>query len=256
MQVVASDQGFLPAPVPVTRPSLAPGERREILIDMSQGEEVAITVGKAASLMDRICSFFEPSSILINTTVLTIKSTGLLPLVTDSLPMCLMFDQLINGGISHTRKFSLGGKRPDINGTLWDINRNDFQSLQGSFERWIVHTDTLQAFHIQGVAFLIKSVNGSTPLPEDQGWKDTVWVDHEVELLVWFPQVAPDHFPYLYYSQTLEMADRGGTICGTAVSNGLTVAVSQLRNTSDVPAPFFMRSAEVQYIEVEMHLHY
>lgn len=209
MQVVAGDQGFLPAPVPVTWLSLAPGERREMLIDMSKGEDVVITAGEAAGLMDRVRGFFEPSSILVNTTVLTLKPTGLLPLVTDNLPMRLLSDQLIDGGISRTREFSLGGATPDINGALWNMNRNDFQSLQGSFERWIVHTNTPQTFHIQGVAFLIKRVNGSTPLPEDQGWKDTVWVDNEVELLVWFPQVALEHFPYLYYSQTLEMADRG-----------------------------------------------
>lgn len=69
MQVVASDQGFLPAPVPVTSLSLMPGKRRAILIEMSQGEGVVITVGEAVSLMDRIRSFFETSSIPINTTV-------------------------------------------------------------------------------------------------------------------------------------------------------------------------------------------
>ncbi len=106
--------------------------------------------------------------------------------------------------------FFLGSSsRSNINSALWNMSRNDFQSIQGSFECWIVHTNTSQAFHIQGVAFLIKRVNSNTPLPEDQGWKDTVWVDKEVELLVWFTQVAPNHFPYLYYSQTLEMADRG-----------------------------------------------
>ncbi|MEO3957722.1 copper oxidase, partial [Chromobacterium piscinae] len=46
--VIASDQGFLPAPVAVQQLSLAPGERREVLIDMSQGDEVSITAGTAA----------------------------------------------------------------------------------------------------------------------------------------------------------------------------------------------------------------
>ncbi|WP_413736953.1 cell division protein FtsP [Sodalis sp. RH21] len=209
MQVVAGDQGFLPAPVPVSQLSLAPGERREILIDMSKGEEVSITAGVAAGIMDRVRGFFEPSSMLISTIVLTLKPTGLLPLVTDNLPMRLLADQVIDGNISHTREFRLGGSQPEINGALWDMNRTDFQARQGSFERWIVRTDSPQSFHIQGVAFLIKRVNGNAPLPEDQGWKDTVWVESEVELMVWFPQVAGDHFPFLYYSQTLEMADRG-----------------------------------------------
>ena len=42
--------------------SLAPGERREILVDMTNGDEVSITCGEAASIVDRIRGFFEPSS--------------------------------------------------------------------------------------------------------------------------------------------------------------------------------------------------
>ncbi|XBS69282.1 cell division protein FtsP [Acerihabitans sp. KWT182] len=209
MQVVAGDQGFLPAPVSVTQLSLVPGERREILIDMSKGEEVSITVGTAAGLMDRVRGFFEPSTILISTVVLTLKPTGLLPLVTDNLPMRLLPDQFVDGNISRTREFRLGGSLPGINGALWDMKRVDFQALQGSFERWIIYADTPQPFHIQGVAFLIKRVNGSAPLPEDQGWKDTVWVETEIELMVWYPQATSEHFPFMYYNQVLELADRG-----------------------------------------------
>jgi suppressor of ftsI len=46
-------------------------------------------------------------------------------------------------------------------------------------------------------------------MAEDRGWKDTVWVDGDVELLVYFNQSTSEHFPFLFYSQTLEMADRG-----------------------------------------------
>lgn len=44
---------------------------------------------------------------------------------------------------------------------------------------------------------------------EDRGWKDTVWVDGEVSLMVYFPQASSEHFPFIYYSQTLELATRG-----------------------------------------------
>ncbi|MFO6484035.1 hypothetical protein ACLBR5_07540 [Escherichia coli] len=59
--------------------SLAPGERREILVDMSNGDEVSITCGEAASTVDRIRGFFELSRIAA---ALTLRPTGLLPLVT------------------------------------------------------------------------------------------------------------------------------------------------------------------------------
>nr|VUD31706.1 cell division protein [Raoultella sp. NCTC 9187] len=29
--------------------------------------------------------------------------------------------------------------------------------------------------------FQVRNVNGSTPFPEDRGWKDTVWIDGQVE---------------------------------------------------------------------------
>lgn len=207
--VIASDQGFLPAPVAVAQLSLAPGERREVLVDMSDGNEVTITAGDAAGIVDRLRGFFEPSTILVSTQVLTLRPTGLLPLVTDNLPMRLLADQIMAGSISRTCEFRLGDATPGINGALWNATRIDSQAQQGSFERWIVHADLPQAFHIQGVMFQIKSVNGAQPMAEDRGWKDTVWVDGDVELLVSFTQPSTEAFPFVYYSQMLEMADRG-----------------------------------------------
>ncbi|MEQ9849476.1 cell division protein FtsP [Pectobacterium brasiliense] len=211
MHVIASDQGLLPAPMAVNQLSLAPGERREILVDMSQGEEVTLTAGESAGIMDRLRGLFEPSSILISTQILTLKPTGLLPLVTDNLPMRLLAENIIEGSISRTREFRLGDSLPGINGAMWDMTRADVQTQLGRCERWIIHADTPQAFHIQGVKFLVRSANGRPPAVEDSGWKDTVWVDNDVELLVYFTQPSSMAFPFLYYSQTLELADRGST---------------------------------------------
>ncbi|KAA8999287.1 cell division protein FtsP [Affinibrenneria salicis] len=211
MHIIASDQGFLPAPIAVNQLSLSPGERREILIDMSQGDEVTLTAGESAGIMDRLRGLFEPSSILISTQVLTLKPTGLLPLVTDNLPMRLLADNAIEGSVSRTREFRLGDRLPGINGALWDPNRIDVQTQLGRCERWIIHADTPQSFHIQGATFLVRSVNGGNVPLEDAGWKDTVWVDGDVELLVYFNQPSTVGLPFLYYSQTLEMADRGST---------------------------------------------
>lgn len=42
-----------------------------------------------------------------------------------------------------------------------------------------------------------------------QGWKDTVWINGYSELLVNMLQPSYDHFPFLYFSQNLEKADKG-----------------------------------------------
>jgi len=49
-----------------------------------------------------------------------------------------------------------------------------------------------------------------------------VWVDGDVELLVYFNQASFEHFPFIYCSQTLEMADRGSM--GQMVVQPATVA--------------------------------
>ncbi|MGK3531753.1 TRAP transporter large permease subunit [Escherichia coli] len=168
----------------------------------------SLASGEAASIVDRIRGFFEPSSILVSTLVLTLRPTGLLPLVTDSLPMRLLPTEIMAGSPIRSRDISLGDD-PGINGQLWDVNRIDVTAQQGTWERWTVRADEPQAFHIEGVMFQIRNVNGAMPFPEDRGWKDTVWVDGQVELLVYFGQPSWAHFPFYFNSQTLEMADRG-----------------------------------------------
>lgn len=208
--VIASDQGLLPAPLQAETLPLAPGERREVLIDMSKGEEVAITAGEAAGIMDRLRGLFEPSSMLVSTRVLTLRPTGLLPLMTDTLPTRLGAEPLPEGDVVNNRSIMLcSASHPGINGALWDAGRIDIQARQGTWERWTVRADTPQSFYIQGAQFLVKSVNNAPPLVEDHGWKDSVWVDGEVSLLVYFPQPSSEHFPFLFYSGTLELADRG-----------------------------------------------
>lgn len=208
LHVIAGDQGFLPAPVAVKQLALAPGERREVLIDMTNGDEVSITCGEAASIVDRIRGIFEPSSILVSTLVLTLRPTGLLPLVTSALPMRLLPADVLKGAPVRSRDITLGDD-PGINGQLWDPKRIDITTQQGSWERWTVRADIPQAFHIEGVSFLVDNINGAMPFPEDRGWKDTVWIDGQVELLVYFGQPSWAHFPFQFASQTLEMADRG-----------------------------------------------
>lgn len=75
-------------------------------MDMTNGNEVSITCGEAASIVDRIRGFFEPSSILISTLVLTLRPTGLLPLVTDSLPMRLLPTEILSGSPIRSRDIS------------------------------------------------------------------------------------------------------------------------------------------------------
>ncbi len=151
IHVISGDRAFTRAGVAETAVA-GPGERREILVDMTNGDEVSITCGEAASIVDRIRGFFEPSSILISTLLLTLRPTGLLPLVTDSLPVRLLPTEFLSGTPLRSRDISLGDD-PGINGNLWDPQRIDITAQQGTWERWTVRADRPQSFHIEGVMF-------------------------------------------------------------------------------------------------------
>ncbi|MDR5612087.1 MAG: cell division protein FtsP [Arsenophonus sp.] len=206
--LIGSDQGLLPAPVSIERLPMAPGERREVLIDMSKTELLTITAGRAAGVMDRIKGLFEPSTLLNSTKVLTICSSGLLSLVTDNLPETLVNDTSQITSTIRNREVILS-KPFGINGMMRDVNRIDLITQQGAWERWTVKAHEPQAFHIEGVRFKVINHNGVVPGPEDYGWKDTVWINGYSELLVNMLQPSYDHFPFLYFSQNLEKADKG-----------------------------------------------
>ncbi|OTA17603.1 cell division protein FtsP [Xenorhabdus vietnamensis] len=211
--MIGTDQGLLPAPVAVQLLSLAPGERREVLIDMSKVESVTITAGEPAGIMDRLKGLVSPSTKLLSTTVLTLKASGLLPLVTDKLPAQLVVDNPhINSSIQ-SRQIGLG----DYSQGSSDKHLVDITSQQGAWERWIVTTSIPQPLHIEGVRFKVINLNGKRPEPQDYGWKDTVWIDSRAELLVNMVQPSYENFPFMYYSQILEMADRG--VAGRLIVN-------------------------------------
>ncbi|MGL4860782.1 MAG: cell division protein FtsP [Enterobacteriaceae bacterium] len=212
LHLIANDKGLLPAPIAVHQLGLAPGERREILIDMTQGEEVTLNAGESAGFFERLRSLVESTETLISANIVTLRPTGMMPLLTESLPARLLVQGAVKGIPVQTRELTLGDDKPGINGKVWNPNRVDIEARLGSWERWKVRADMPQAFYIQGVSFLIDRINGVAPLAEDQGWKDTVWVDGEVELLVYFPQLTQPNYLFQFYSQTLEMADRGS--CG------------------------------------------
>lgn len=221
--MIGTDQGLLPAPVAIQQLPLAPGERREVLVDMSKVESVTITAGESASVMDRLKGLFEPSTKLLSTTVLTLKASGLLPLVTDQLPSQLVLDNTQINSSVRSRQLALGDYSQGINGSVLNEHRTDIVSQQGAWERWIITTSTPQPFHIEGVRFKVISLNGNRPEPQDYGWKDTVWIDERAELLVNMMQPSYENFPLMYYSQILEMADRG--VAGRLIVNPASFSI-------------------------------
>lgn len=97
-----------------------------------------------------------------------------------------------------------------INGRPFDMARIDYEVSAGAVERWIVSAEMMgHPFHIHGVRFLVTRDKGGAPRPENRGWKDTVFVDGEVELLVQFRDAASSTAPFMFHCHILEHEDRG-----------------------------------------------
>lgn len=97
-----------------------------------------------------------------------------------------------------------------INGQPFDMDRIDVEVAAGSSERWVVGASMMgHPFHIHGARFQVLRDKGGDPRPENRGWKDTVFVDGEVEILIQFADPATASAPFMFHCHVLEHEDRG-----------------------------------------------
>ena len=88
--------------------------------------------------------------------------------------------------------------------------RTDITIKQGSVERRTVSANMMMhPFHLHGVSFQVLSENGRATKAQNQGWKDTVLVDGQVEILMRFDQRASAELPYMFHCHILEHGDGG-----------------------------------------------
>lgn len=203
MHLVATDGGFLPAPIAVETLRLAPGERAEILVDFSGGGAPVLMSDPGQSF--GVLQFATDTRLPSRITRVPEKLDGV---VED-----------LSGQEVRTRQVSLdmgmggmmmGGGGFAINGRPFDMERVDFEVALGSVERWHIRsTMVAHPFHVHGVRFRVISDNGEPPRPENVGWKDTVLVPDEAEILVRFDQPADRETPFMYHCHILEHEDAG-----------------------------------------------
>ena len=203
MHLVATDGGFLPAPVSLETLRLAPGERAKIVVDFSGGNAPVLMSdpGQAYGVLQ-----FETDTTLP-------ARIARLPDQLDGAPEDLM------GSETATRQVSLdmgmggmmmGGGGFAINGRPFDMDRIEFEVARGSVERWQIRSTMIaHPFHVHGVRFRVVTENGGPPRPENTGWKDTVLVPGEAEILAQFDQPASRETPFMFHCHILEHEDAG-----------------------------------------------
>ena len=228
MHLAATDGGYLPAPQSIDELRLSPGERAEVLVDFSETEATMLVskpdpnagmggmMGRMQSLISGLGSSFE---------VIAFATDERLEKRIKKLPAQLGGDipDLRSASSVQERQFSLDmgrgggmmgggmmGGSMAINGRPFEEKTINLRAKQGTIEKWTVSAAMLaHPFHIHGVTFQVLSENGNAPRLENQGWKDTVLVNQEIELLVRFDQPTSDSTPFMYHCHILEHEDAG-----------------------------------------------
>jgi len=222
--VIASDGGFLSAPVPLKQLTISPAERFEILVDFADGKPVALETGpdEEMGVFGRVA----PDGSADFVAIMRFEPTAITPAVNE-LPTRLVEPAavspvsaiqrrqfVLNSGLCSSRQE--GGEHANmplligINGRPYDIGRIDVETKLGTTEVWeIVSLGMAHPFHIHGALFRVLSIEGAPPAAHLTGWKDTVLVEDKAELLVAFNRPATREHPFMYHCHILEHEEAG-----------------------------------------------
>ncbi len=232
LTVIASDGGFLASAVETENLIISPGERYEVLVDMSTLETnslIAASFPGYGRLFRLLAQFI--SEQIPGTAVLTLSRTGEKGF-TGSMPIRLAnLSPARADEATVTREFTLNmgegeelatlaanwgnfcgeGMGMGINGQPMKMDRIDQRARLGETELWkIAAEEEIHPFHVHGCSFRILRQESHDTVSYAQGWKDMVHVqDGKAEILVRFDHEAPDHAPYMYHCHILEHEDCG-----------------------------------------------
>lgn len=203
---IATDGGFLAAPVPLQSLVLSPGERAEILVDfttLKKGESRIFQGETNGGQIYRILNL--PVEVKSNRGYKIPETLGVSyePVVTAGLPK---------------RQFVLSsmgmGGNLTINGRRMNMNRVDERIPRGQQEVWEIINQGMgmmnlpHSFHVHDIQFQIIDINGSPPPHHLKGPKDTVllWPGDRIKILVRFDDYLGK---YMYHCHFLEHEDQG-----------------------------------------------
>ncbi len=231
LHLISTDSGLLPAPEALETLVLAPAERAEVLLDFSDGTQGLLATGPnpnrgmmgGGGMMGRRRGGmtgggnggFEILPISVDP-ALPARITRLPENIGGSLPAHDPAEVVLTRRISLDMGMGPGmmmrpsGARFAINGQPFRMNRLNFAARTDQLEHWVIRGHMMaHPLHVHGCAFQILRENGSPPLPQNRGWKDTVLVNGQAEILVRFPHAAPSELPYMFHCHILEHEDGG-----------------------------------------------
>ncbi|MFZ9027622.1 MAG: multicopper oxidase domain-containing protein [Crocinitomicaceae bacterium] len=234
-KIIGTDGGLLTAPVDLTRYDLAPGQRADILVDLTgmQGQSISLInygtefgngiYGSATpGMMPQLTlpgydqnplngADFDILNLNIGAQTANPVLTTPTTLVAHNIPVDGTEDA--NRSLLFTTQQNIVGPFL-INGAPFDMNVINYTIPLGNREVWTLTNQTPigHPFHIHDVQFYILDINGNPPPPELQGLNDVVMVPAgmgTVRFITEFLDFANDTVPYMYHCHMLTHEDDG-----------------------------------------------
>lgn len=217
---VANEGGLLPAPLARAALVLAPGERVEVLVDLSArppGAELQLLargvdagVGMGMAMPDVLVDRELPA---LTMRAAQSRQAGAIVAPPTRLPVS-DFPVAAAGAVrrSITLDGGMMGLPFTLNGASFRLPRVDFVARAGSVEVWRFTNHTMMAhpMHVHGVRMAMLSRDGGAPPPQERGLRDTFVVDvmQTVEMAVETAAV-PSAVPLVFHCHILEHEDAG-----------------------------------------------
>jgi bilirubin oxidase len=215
---IATEGGFLNQPVEMAFIDMAPGERNEIMIDLSDGSNATLIADLLPADPEDDGGWITntPQANVVELRVNpTMQASGSLPETLNDIDYLervdatqirtISLDMEVRGGSAETMDMF------GINGQAMDMGFINERINKGEVEIWRITGQRMpHPFHLHGASFQILTLNGEPPAEADRGWKDTVVVWDEVtEVIVRFDYEAAEEYPYMYHCHMLEHEEYG-----------------------------------------------
>jgi bilirubin oxidase len=231
--VIASDGGLLNNPFSTTRVRLSPGERYEILLNLSglEGSDLylmsyasELPTGVQGGPTMNMPAGSEPmdspiNGVNFNVLHLVVNAPTFNPIV--SVPSTLSNIVTYNANESLLQRNILMSAQSMIsmdgpfffNNLSYDMNRIDYYIPINNIEIWQLQNQTMVAhpFHIHDVSFTVLSRDGNLPGVQERGMKDVVLIESQetVRVIAKFDVYSDTVTPYVYHCHILMHEDDG-----------------------------------------------
>jgi len=238
--LIGTDGGLLSAPLTNTRYRMAPGQRADILVDLttSLGQNFQL-MSYASELPNAIYGASQPgmgagatSSLVgytsnplngadyqlldINVTSPTVGPVLVIPSTLASFTPIAEASANITRSLTFTSAGAMGDLEGPflINGSTFDMETINYNIPLDNIEIWSITNQTPIAhpFHIHDIQFFILDINGNPPPPELQGYNDVILVPGgmgNIRFIAKFDDFANDTIPFMYHCHMLTHEDMG-----------------------------------------------